>query len=142
MRPCIQNKKQRTKQNHQEGRRETRRKGERKEERRWGERKRGKGESGVIIPGPSIVFLARLLSPFRAATQVLGGVYHPGFSWAALLEEVKVSVLPPTPQLRALWPQATPSCASAGHNVPSSVLSCLLLTLDTQVVYKTQTQVN
>lgn len=137
------------KQKNKEQNKTTRKGGERLEQRGKGKRGekvgvRGREERGS--PGhhswPFNNVPCYVPQPLQSCTQVLGGVYHPGFSWAALLEEVvKVSVLPPIPQLRALRPQDTPSCASAGHNIPSSVLFCLLPTLDTQVVYKTQTPV-
>lgn len=49
-----------------------------REERRGCERRRGKGESGAIIPGSLLGYLAT-----SECRQVLGGVYHPGFSWGS-----------------------------------------------------------
>lgn len=66
----------------------------------------GKGQSGAVIPGPSLRSLARVLlcsEPHRC----FGGVHHPGVSWTALLEETVKVIMPslPAPQLRTPWPQ-------------------------------------
>lgn len=105
---------------------------ERTEEMEEERRRRGKGKSGLTISGPSMMFLARPLV-YLGSTLVLQccGPSRPSWGSAAQGGDEGLSVLPTVLQSRDLWPHDTPPCASAGHGVPSSALSRLLLTMDT-----------